>query len=52
MSALRELYQQVILAHNKSPRNFRAMRQALWPPKPKELLITALIFIGRAVLGT
>jgi nitrogen fixation NifU-like protein len=25
MSALRELYQEVILDHNKSPRNFRAM---------------------------
>jgi nitrogen fixation NifU-like protein len=28
MSALRELYQQVILDHNKSPRNFRAMDDA------------------------
>jgi nitrogen fixation NifU-like protein len=28
MSALRELYQQVILDHNKSPRNFRAMPDA------------------------
>ena len=28
MSALRELYQQVILDHNKSPRNFRVMDDA------------------------
>lgn len=28
MSALRELYQEVILDHNKSPRNFRAMEGA------------------------
>ncbi len=28
MSALRELYQEVILDHNKSPRNFRAMENA------------------------
>ena len=28
MSALRELYQEVILDHNKSPRNFRAMPDA------------------------
>jgi|ERR1051326_2572809 nitrogen fixation NifU-like protein len=28
MSALRELYQEVILDHNKSPRNFRAMADA------------------------
>lgn len=28
MSALRELYQEVILDHNKSPRNFRAMDDA------------------------
>src|SRR5512135_1341128 len=28
MSALRELYQQVILDHNKSPRNFRPMQDA------------------------
>ena len=28
MSALRELYQQVILDHNKSPKNFRAMDDA------------------------
>jgi nitrogen fixation NifU-like protein len=28
MSALRELYQEVILDHNKSPRNFRAMEDA------------------------
>jgi nitrogen fixation NifU-like protein len=28
MSALRELYQQVILDHNKSPRNFRSMADA------------------------
>jgi nitrogen fixation protein NifU and related proteins len=28
MSALRELYQEVILDHNKSPRNFRAMEHA------------------------
>ena len=28
MSALRELYQQVILDHNKSPKNFRAMPDA------------------------
>ena len=28
MSALRELYQQVILDHNKSPRNFRTMQDA------------------------
>ena len=28
MSALRELYQQVILDHNKSPRNFRKMDDA------------------------
>ena len=28
MSALHELYQQVILDHNKSPRNFRAMPDA------------------------
>lgn len=27
MSALRELYQEVILDHNKSPRNFRKMEQ-------------------------
>jgi nitrogen fixation NifU-like protein len=27
MSALRELYQEVILDHNKSPRNFRRMEQ-------------------------
>jgi nitrogen fixation protein NifU and related proteins len=28
MSSLRDLYQEVILDHNKSPRNFRAMEQA------------------------
>ena len=28
MSALRELYQQVILDHNRNPRNFRAMAEA------------------------
>jgi nitrogen fixation NifU-like protein len=28
MSAIRELYQQVILDHNRSPRNFRAMENA------------------------
>lgn len=28
MSALRELYQQVILDHNKSPRNYHAMQDA------------------------
>ena len=28
MSDLRELYQQVILDHNKSPRNFREMEDA------------------------
>src|SRR5258708_1398078 len=28
MSALRELYQEVILDHNKSPRNFRKMEDA------------------------
>ncbi len=28
MSALRELYQQVILDHNRNPRNFRAMQDA------------------------
>jgi len=28
MSAIRELYQQVILDHNKSPRNYRAMQDA------------------------
>jgi nitrogen fixation NifU-like protein len=28
MSALRELYQQVILDHNRSPKNFRAMQDA------------------------
>src|SRR5260221_9494832 len=28
MSALRELYQEVILDHNKSPRNFRTMADA------------------------
>jgi nitrogen fixation NifU-like protein len=28
MSAIRELYQQVILDHNKSPRNFRPMQDA------------------------
>jgi nitrogen fixation NifU-like protein len=28
MSSLRELYQEVILDHNKSPRNFRAMEDA------------------------
>ena len=28
MSELRELYQQVILDHNRSPRNFRAMEKA------------------------
>lgn len=28
MSALRELYQEVILDHNKSPRNFRTMEDA------------------------
>jgi nitrogen fixation NifU-like protein len=28
MSAIRELYQQVILDHNRSPRNFRAMESA------------------------
>jgi nitrogen fixation protein NifU and related proteins len=28
MSAIRELYQQVILDHNKSPRNYRAMKDA------------------------
>ena len=28
MSALRELYQQVILDHNRNPKNFRAMQDA------------------------
>ena len=28
MSVLRELYQETILDHNKSPRNFRAMADA------------------------
>ena len=27
MSALRELYQQVILDHNRKPRNFRVMEE-------------------------
>ena len=29
-----------------------AMMVALWPPKPKELLAMASIFIARAVCGT
>jgi len=34
------------------PTNFFAAMLALWPPKPKELLMMALTFISRAVLGT
>ena len=30
MSALRDLYQQVILDHNRSPKNFRVMEDATW----------------------
>lgn len=30
MSSLRELYQQVILDHHKSPRNFRKLEDATW----------------------
>src|SRR5205809_5890285 len=32
--------------------NFFATIVALWPPKPKELLMIALIVISRAVFGT
>jgi len=34
------------------PLNFLAAMLALWPPKPKELLIVASTFIWRAVFGT
>ena len=34
------------------PTNFFAATLALCPPKPKELLMMALTFISRAVLGT
>lgn len=34
------------------PTNFLAAMLALWPPKPNELLMTAVMFSSRAVLGT
>jgi hypothetical protein len=34
------------------PANSDAMSVALWPPKPKELLIATLTFASRAVLAT
>ena len=34
------------------PTNLRAMMLALWPPKPKELLMIPLTLSCRAVLGT
>jgi NifU-like protein involved in Fe-S cluster formation len=33
MSELSELYQQVILDHNKKPRNFRKLETRITPPK-------------------
>jgi len=39
-------------APEAQPKNFFATMVALWPPKPKELLMTALSGILRAVLGT
>ena len=34
------------------PANLFAAMLALWPPKPKELLMMAFTFNSRAVLGT
>ena len=34
------------------PLNWTAMTEALWPPKPKELLTAAATFISRAAPGT
>ena len=40
------------LLRKVQPTNFFATVQALWPPKPKELLMMASTFISRAVWGT
>lgn len=34
------------------PLNSVASRVALWPPKPKELLIATFTFFSRAIFGT